>query len=101
MNWLRGRGLDPERIVDLDLARALHAEPPRWARCLGLGWLQGWRLLLPAYDAEGVLRSLRGRWVSTSFPPENTKVVSPRGKGNASGVVLACPLARQVWASSA
>ncbi len=80
VNWLRGRGLDPERIVDLDLARALHAEPPRWARCLGLGWLQGWRLLLPAYDAEGVLRSLRGRWVSTSFPPENTKVVSPRGK---------------------
>ncbi len=95
--WLRGRGLDPERIADLDLARALHSEPPRWARCLGLGWLEGWRLLLPAYDAEGALRSLRGRWSSTSHPPEGVKAASPRGEGNASGVVLACALARQVF----
>lgn len=51
------RGLFPEP----DVARAL-AQPPtaRWARYQGASWFEtGHRVVLPVFDAEGALRSLR------------------------------------------
>lgn len=59
---LRARGIDPDLVADLDLARALptDAAVPRWARCKLGSWPDaGYRLLVPLYDARGELRSLR------------------------------------------
>lgn len=60
--YLRSRGLDPVRIADLDLARALPpfrfpadwSEPsPAWARFKGRPWsVTGHRLILPAWEAD-------------------------------------------------
>jgi CHC2 zinc finger len=54
---LAGRGLSP----DPDLARALSQQPlPGWARYQGASWIEsGHRIVLPVFDAQGALRSLR------------------------------------------
>ena len=62
--WITGRGLDAFTIADRDLARALPrgADLPRWAWLGGRSWAQGgYRVVLPLYDASGVLPSVHAR----------------------------------------
>ena len=74
--WLEGRrGLSPERIGQLQLARVLpvSADWPAWLPTLGLprpAWLSLYRLAVPLYDAIGQMRSLRFRLVDRRQGPE-------------------------------
>lgn len=87
---LEARGLDAE-LLDVTLARvvARGATLPTWARYQGRPWTAtGHRLLLPVYDAAGVMRSVRAwRLVEGNGP----KRLPPTGH-KAGGVVLACEL---------
>jgi hypothetical protein len=69
--FLELRGLDPDHVAELDLARALPVGVvlPRWAWGPRGGWTAtGHRLIVPLYDAIGALRSLIARAVSGSEP---------------------------------
>lgn len=75
----RGRGLDARTVEALDAARALSSEKPlpHWAFIGRLDWYEaGYRLLLPTYEANGELASLRGRSIRT--PQPTPKEVAPR-----------------------
>lgn len=94
---LAARGLDAERVDDLDLARALPREGPlpRWARYQGRSWQEtGHRLVFPVYDATGAMRSVR---VSRTRD-DNTPKRLPPGGYRASGLVLADPFAVAILA---
>jgi len=101
--WLERRGLDPAKVEDLDLARALPedlAGLPGWARAQGRPWTAGWRCVLPAYAQGGRMESLRARWVRPGNPPHGLKeVAAAAGAGSASGVVLADGLGRELLRS--
>lgn len=57
------RRIDPERVTGLGLAKALEKDSwcPQWA-CFGSApWSEiGYRLIIPAYDSDGAMRSIRG-----------------------------------------
>lgn len=93
--WLLSRALDPETVEGLDLARALpvgYPLPP-WACFRGESWTEaGFRCLLPMFDAEGNLRSLRARRVAGVEPP---KSVAPASH-ILSGLVMADGLGRTI-----
>lgn len=102
-DWLQSRGLTPATVADRDLARALprDARAPRWARHRMHPWTLGWRCLLPTWGATGEMESIRARWVrNTADVPEGCmrSGAAAAGPGSASGMVLACGLARQVLA---
>jgi hypothetical protein len=94
---LRARRIDPEAVARLGIAAALHplthrSSTPAWARFKGrlpsaLAWtVSGHRLIIPAFDAAGAMRSVRA-WLingNTELP----KRVPPSGC-RASGLVLA------------
>ena len=91
------RGIYPDVVQELDLARALHPDThetriPGWARFRGNApvsrpWSRsGHRILVPVYDCDGQLRSLRA-WLVTG-EPDKPKRVPPVGH-RASGLVLA------------
>jgi CHC2-type zinc finger protein len=85
---LRGRGIDPERVERLDLARTPpDAVPlPAWATYQGRSWLDtGHRMVLPVYDSDGHMRSVRA-WRVTDG--ESPKRLPPAGY-RASELVLA------------
>lgn len=93
---LAGRGIDPERVASDGAARALHVEThrssiPSWARYRGERevsepWSKtGHRLILPAFDSEGVFRSVRAWRVSGN---DAAKRLPPAGC-RASGLVIA------------
>ncbi len=85
-DYLRGRGLDARDVQTHGLARVLPkgAACPPWA-AHGRPWsTSGHRLILPAYDARGALRSMRA-WRPGSEVP---KRVAPRGF-SAAGLTLA------------
>ena len=48
--WLESKGIEPTRVEERDLARALpkNATMPPWAKLKGRNWTYGWRCLLPA-----------------------------------------------------
>ena len=111
--WLAYRGLDPAKVSDLNLARALPptGSLPAWARCAGRPWSAGWRCIFPIYDATGTLASLRARWChllargeapaeQLDRPPEDLPAVksaaAAAGPGSASGLVLADGLLLQL-----
>ena len=111
--WLAYRGLDPVKVSDLDLARALPraGSLPAWARCAGRPWSAGWCCVFPVYDATGALASLRARWcrllATGEAPPERLdrppadfpavkSGAAAAGPGSASGVVLADGLLQQL-----
>jgi hypothetical protein len=81
---LEGCGLRPEWVDDFHLARALPAtaDLPAWASFRGvrprrLSWVEsGHRLLVPAYDAFGCMRSVRAWCVDGTVDP---KGLSPAG----------------------
>lgn len=90
-DWLRGRGLKPDKVADCDLARAIPEglSLPGWAACRGRSWHVGWRLVVPLYDAGGDVVTLHARAVRDLDP----KGASPRGFQLA-GTAMADPLAR-------
>lgn len=84
MEWLRSRGIDAEAVQWLELARVCPKAEWKgwqdypWARCMGRSWGEGWRLVLPGYNAYGKLMTLRARWVLDE-PPKGGKEVAPAG----------------------
>ena len=100
--WLAYRGVDAWRLqfgLFGSLVRALPDGPlPGWATAVGRPWSEGWRAILPGYDARGELVTLRARWIFPEVdPPRGLKVAAVRG-ASAAGAVLACGLARQLLA---
>jgi hypothetical protein len=94
---LEQRNLNPERVAAIGAARVLLADThrtrlPSWAwfrgqRAAGAPWTKtGHRILVPAYDSDGKLRSLRAWLVEPT--PNVPKRVPPVGH-RASGLVLA------------
>lgn len=67
VQYLKQRGIDPVAVSRLDLARVLAPTTalPRWARYRGehetaRTWMEsGHRLILPVYDCDGRMRSVR------------------------------------------
>ena len=91
--WLRMRPIEPERIDGAETAYALPIGAPgaSWAKYGGVPWaVTGHRMLVPMFDAAGVLRSVRaGRVIAGDSP----KRLPPAGH-KAARLVMACPLAR-------
>lgn len=109
--WLASRGLDPARLSqprEVPMCRALQqyaqaGHPtlspgqrlwmPRWAaigsddRKLTPWTDTGYQVLIPCYDAAGVMRSFRARWIHLGDPPA-AKAIPPRGF-EARGLVMA------------
>lgn len=88
-SMLTGRGIDPGRVE----ARVIRKDAPlpHWARYGGRPWTStGHRLILPVFDAEAVMRSVRAWRVVENDSP---KRLPPTGH-KASGVVLACEIAQ-------
>ena len=80
-SYLRQRGLSPDKVEDIDLARALPTN------CGEVHWAKSWpyytrRLVFPLFDHAGRMSSLK------AHPRNNPKGYSVRG------LVLATPLAR-------
>lgn len=93
--WIRHRGLDPEKIADRDLARALpsRGEYPAWATYGGTPWpSRGYRLVVPLYGPGGEMESVRARSVR---PDAKTKTLAPTGYAVGS-LVIADELGRQL-----
>lgn len=85
---LTGRGLDAELVDHHTLAVVLPASArvPRWASFRGVPWTRtGHRLLVPMFDASGVLRTVRAWRVIDGDTPKRL----PPGGYRASGVVMA------------
>jgi hypothetical protein len=101
--WCASRGLDGYAIEDRNLARALPpgASLPRWAAYKGerdraRPWTEtGHRLLVPAFDDRGAMRSVRASRIEGE---EDTPKRLPPSGHRAGGLVLADPLARLVLA---
>lgn len=97
--WLTGRGIDPEVVASLDLARALPSGValPDWARCVGHPWSDGWRCILPAHDHAGGAVTVRARWVGPGEAPHSVKAAAAAaGPDSAGGAVLSCLHGRSV-----
>lgn len=93
--WLMGRKIDPNRMDDLRVIKALppKAPAPSWAQCKGKPWARaGYRLIAPLYDVNGRMRSFHARAVVRDLDP---KGANPAGY-ELGGLLLACPLA-QLW----
>jgi hypothetical protein len=92
-DYLRARNIEPPgKLLVLHDGQAL----PKWARSSAGTWIEsGHRLILPVYDTEGELRSVRA-WRIT--PGDSPKRLPPAGK-RASGLCLMTPrLAQQIRA---
>jgi hypothetical protein len=86
--YLESRKLDPLTIAELDLARAIPngAILPPWACFSGHSWIElGYLLVVPVFDPNGHLRSIRATRVIESNTP---KRIAPAGF-SASGLVMA------------
>lgn len=98
-HWLRdARGLEPARLTG-ELARCVPQEAlPNFARFGGKTWPQaGYHLLLPLFDAHGVMRSVLARRTGAG---EGPKSVAPRGFGRRA-LVLANPSAQRALEAGA
>lgn len=101
-SWLRGRGLRVYELYARDLVRALPttASLPAWARKRDeqgnpVSWVDhGHRLITPLFDQQGVMRSVRARYVGNA-PKHFPKSLTPAGF-KAAGLVMADPYARVV-----
>ena len=95
---LEGRALDVTAIERLSLARALPLGGlPIWARYDGRSWASsGHRLVLPVYDAEGRMRSVRGWRVTEGSGPKRLPPVGHK----AAGLVLANAAVRAMLAGA-
>jgi hypothetical protein len=89
--WCEGRGIDGDLVAQLDLARIAHPSH------LPIDWEDNRRVLLPVYDAGGVLVSLKGRCTDGGTGTRGKKELSLTGHG-ATSRAFACPLARLMLA---
>lgn len=91
---LEGRGIDPREASRYGLVRSVvHAPLPDWARYRGEPWpAAGFRLVVPAYDSTGALRSVRA-W--RTVEGDGPKRLPPAGH-RATGLVMANDRARRV-----
>ena len=89
--WCEDRGIDGDLVAQLDLARIAH--PDR----VPLDWEANRRVLLPVYDAGGVLVSLKGRCTDGGTGTRGKKELSLTGHAVTSRA-FACPLARRMLA---
>jgi hypothetical protein len=102
---LRERHLDPELVDLFALARAIPrcAPLPRWARYRGkrdraASWAEtGHRLVVPVFDAHGVMRSVRA-WCTVK-ESSDPKRLPPAGH-RSSGLVMADMWARAILAGN-
>ena len=78
--WLRSRNLDPEKLKQNDLARALpvNAAHPTWARYGGTWAKRGYQCVLPAWDDRG-LATLRARRTDGGGGANEPKELAPKG----------------------
>lgn len=100
-DYLLRRGIDPTAVADLDIARAVPDRPrpplPVLARYKGCAWwATGHRLIVPLVDAGGETRSVIARYIGSL--PDFPKSLPPSGGHKRGGLVIACPLARQLLA---
>lgn len=96
---LVSRAIDPSVATELGLARVLApmASLPRWARFKGQSWIEtGHRLVLPVYDHQGEMRSVRAWRVTEGDSP---KRLPPSGHLTG-GLVLANQRARELLQAS-
>ncbi len=66
--WARSRGLEPDAVAELCAVTVLStdAKLPTWARTGMRSWRDsGHRLVVPLYDAHGVVRSVRARDITS------------------------------------
>ena len=94
-DYLRDRGLDPARVDELELARALpmQQECPRWARIKDIDWWAGcYQLLVPMCDHNAVDLNVRARRIVDG----GLKTVVPKGY-RVSGLVFANIDARRMF----
>ena len=103
--WLRGRGLDPARVQDMDVARAIRPDAalPRWARCRGVPWIRGgFRIIVQGWSALGTMESVHARCILKTPPTAPDGSALPKGAwpasgpGSASGLIMANGLALQL-----
>lgn len=88
VKMLHGRAIDFVAVADLRLARVITPSTvlPKWAKYRGKTWREtGHRLLLPAYDHHGIMRSVRAWRVIDGDTPKRL----PPGGCKASGLVQA------------
>jgi hypothetical protein len=91
--YLRGRAIDPTVVARRDLARVVGSEQPWWASYRGdapvsRSWNSlGYRLIVPMFDHEGSLRSVRA-WRVTEGEPKRLPAI-----GKAGELVMADPVA--------
>lgn len=107
--WIKSRGLNPDPVAELDLARALPAtlEAPPWAALgatedgkLWKPWTTGWRLIVSLWGPGGRLESLHARYVGGTLPEGGRKGISPRGF-EVRGLVMANAQGRRMLAGEA
>lgn len=90
VEMLATRLISAEEVTRRDLARAISDDTPLHRGCKFRGWDWWWtthRLVLPVYDAQGVMRSLRG-WACLSGVEQSPKRL-PLAGYLSSGLVLA------------
>jgi hypothetical protein len=83
------RMIDPDGVAERDLARVIRIDQvlPAWARYRGNSdesktWLEtGHRMILPAYDASGELRSVRAWRIRRGESPKRLPPSGHRGTG--------------------
>lgn len=110
--YLLSRGLDPTKVSDADIARALPlagydgVEIPGWAVFGRSCWRKlGYHLIVPLRDANGVICSFIARNVHGAQRPRFgddpiPKSIPPKGFARG-GLVAACPLALQLLTTGA
>ena len=86
--WVHSRGLDPEAVAELCAVAYMagDVDPPSWAGTSRESWREsGHRLIVPLYDARGVMRSVRARDVTGQA---RIKELTPTGY-RVTGLVMA------------
>ena len=80
---LVGRRIDPVSVQSADLARVIPEGPlPGWAKFQGRDWRQtGHRMVMKAYDADGMFRSVRAWRVTDGDSPKRLPPAGYKGTG--------------------
>ncbi len=87
-DYLRSRGANPVAAAELDLARVLPADADM-SSVFGPLWTPAHCLIVPLFDARGVMRSLLARSID---PTANPKSLAPSGYQRG-GLLMVDPLA--------
>jgi len=100
-DYLISRAINPSRVADFDLARALPAsiDVPKWARRDGESWSSSsYRLIVSLFDAHGLRRSVLARSIDANASANN-KSAAPADCDRA-GLIMACGFGRLLLAAA-